>query len=221
MRAAWGRARVWTPPRAARTVVTGPRKAGSDIERVVTLIDARAARYDRTPHRITTGPNPRRLWRRVKKAPADLVDSTLPWRRDGGSRQSPQRQRRGRGRCPARGVPTRREGRPAGRDGATFGGRRSSQIGQQQRIRLGHQRRRVPPSPAPTPAGRRRPVRGGEVLTRRRREAPDAPAAVVEARVGRGRRGRLLGRLTHHDVDEPDRSRPARQGAGTRAHAPA
>ena len=55
MRAAWGRARVWTPPRAARTVVTGPQKAGSDIERVVTLIDARAARYDRTPHLITTG----------------------------------------------------------------------------------------------------------------------------------------------------------------------
>lgn len=59
-------------------MVTGPRRAESDIERVVTLIDARAARSDRWSHRITTGQTRERGWRRVKKAPADLVDGTLP-----------------------------------------------------------------------------------------------------------------------------------------------
>jgi hypothetical protein len=47
-------------------VVTGPQKAESDIERVVTLIDARAARSARWSHRITTGQtNPRQ-----QKAPS-------------------------------------------------------------------------------------------------------------------------------------------------------
>ena len=220
MRAAWGRARVWTPPRAARTVVTGPQKAGSDIERVVTLIDARAARYDRTPHRITTGQTHDNFGAESKRHPRISVDSTLPSGVEmvevvnllSDSDEDEEDVRPAESPLVVRDDPPGVTGRPSAA--------RSCQIGQQQRIGLGHQRRRVRPGPAQTPAGRRRPVRGGEDLTRRRREAPDAPAAVVEARVGRGRRG-LLGRLTHHDVDEPERSRPARQGAGTRAHAPA